>query len=540
MLDLLHQGLPLAIGYAETHFRFFRLFPSLLYRSFPEVIFDMPRRLAPGRDLPVVLILNDVDRFPVTVREMALAVSAIGSAPRVLSFGDAQGHLVEHPLAGRSRVYLLTVPNARLNSGVVHVNGKVTLERNGRVTQVLNDNLPGSSHFGLTCRVCADTPLPGQDWCSYGDVHVHTQFSESHVEFGLPVPLVLTLSSAYGLDFVGLTDHSYDLAASLDDYLTPDPGAARWEHLVRNAGNGPDGTRALIGEELSCLNARGKVVHLGGLGMSRFVPGSLDGARPGRRREPQLTVQEAAAEVHAQGGIVFAAHPGARSGLLQSLLLDRGSWGDADINECLDGFQAVNGSFETQWQHGRALWVRALLRGLRLPLLAGNDAHGDFNRYRCIGTPFLSVYENHRRHLGYTRTGVYGRPVDTTGLIDAFRSGRTFATSGPYLALSSSGRLEDSVVGQILNRGTTGLRVLAGSSEEFGPIEHIWVYGGIVGEKAERVLLSFGPGAATFACDFSLPDGCTTACSYLRAECCSRGGDGALFHAASSPVYFDG
>ena len=54
------------LGYAETHYRFTGL-PSLIYRRQPEIIFDLPRRLQPGADLPVVLLIKDADRFPVSV-----------------------------------------------------------------------------------------------------------------------------------------------------------------------------------------------------------------------------------------------------------------------------------------------------------------------------------------------------------------------------------------------------------------------------------------------------------------------------------------
>jgi len=31
--------------YPETHFRFFKFFPSLLFKKTPEIVFDAPRRI---------------------------------------------------------------------------------------------------------------------------------------------------------------------------------------------------------------------------------------------------------------------------------------------------------------------------------------------------------------------------------------------------------------------------------------------------------------------------------------------------------------
>ena len=83
--------------------------------------------------------------------------------------------------------------------------------------------------------------------------------------------------------------------------------------------------------------------------------------------------------------------PGARSGFLQRIFLKRGRWEKEDFKETLHGFQALNSGFTNSWERGKALWLELLQQGVRLPLLAGNDAHGDFSRYRAIKTPFLNL-----------------------------------------------------------------------------------------------------------------------------------------------------
>ncbi len=527
---------PLYALSAETHFRFFRGQPSLLFRRFPEVLFDMPRRLAPGRDLPVVLVLNDIDRFPATVESVALTVSQGGGDTRVVELGDGHECRLAHCFDRHCAVYLFMLPRSELRSGLVHVNGKATVRAGTHREHVLNDNFAGSSRLAMSC-VVADEPLPAGDRCVYGDMHVHSQFSESHVEFGLPFEAIEKLTAAYGLRFVAITDHSYDLSTDIENHMRSNPAAPRWELLHQEMARHTGGEVLMLpGEEVSCLNAKGKVVHLCGIGVREFVPGSLDGARRGRRREEQLSITEAIERIHAQGGIAYAAHPGARAGMLQRLLLSRGIWHPYDITGALDGFQASNGDFDGQWVRGRHLWLASLRRGERLPLLAGNDAHGDFNRYRCVKMPFLSIYEHMERHLGFVRTGVYGRIDSRAELYDALRAGRTFVTSGPYLALTN-GAGERSVVGETVPAAGK-MRVEIRSSAETGAVEQVRVNALVAGEARERVLLyrSCDKREHTLALPLpTLPGGAR----YVRAECVCVNERGMRAVAACSPCYVE-
>ena len=54
------------LRYAETHFKF-RLPWSLLYRPWPEIIFDMPFQAVPGTEPTMWIVVRDADRFPVTL-----------------------------------------------------------------------------------------------------------------------------------------------------------------------------------------------------------------------------------------------------------------------------------------------------------------------------------------------------------------------------------------------------------------------------------------------------------------------------------------
>jgi hypothetical protein len=474
---------PFLALYAETHFRFFRGFPSILFTRQPEIVFDTPRRLDPGEDLPVSLIVNDCLRFPVFFSDCAIAVSCQNEAPVRFDFPEIAPFEVEHPFRPSMRAFVLRIPRCRLPSGLIHITCRITVKSGKSAVVVVNDNLRSTGKLSYSCYV-SDNRLPGSDFCSYGDLHVHSQYSQSHVEFGPPVAVIDAMARASGLSFAAITDHSYDLACSLDDYLVPDPGISRWKAFQKDVSckNG-NGFILLPGEEVSCLNAKNEVVHLRGLGLKEFIPGSLDGARKDRRNNRQLTVAETVNAIHAQGGIAVAAHPGVNPGFAQRLFLSRGSWSELDARCGLDALQIFNNGFTPSWFNGKKMWINMLRRGYKVSLAAGNDAHGDFNRYRAIAVPFLAVSENNGRYMGYGKTGIYGKRTSTEGIVEGIKEGATFITTGPFAAIGTSDSLDASVVSRIkISSAHTPVYIHAISTPEFGALSSIEIYGS---EKAD-------------------------------------------------------
>ena len=302
------ESLPLVALYAETHFRFFRLFPSLIYQKQPEVLFDLPKRLDAGAShLPVVLIANHIDRFPVAFSDCSVAItSAPGrSKPKRFDFDDITRFEVDHPLRNSMKVFMIRIPRSELFSGLIHITAKVAVNRKKRKRVVLNDNFPGTQKLPFSCFI-AEEKLPGSEYCAYGDLHVHSLYSESHVEFGPPVSVIDEMTHANGLSFCAITDHSYDLCCSVSDYLKPSKNLERWQLFLQELAEKRVFSSMIIpGEEISCLNKNGQVVHLCGLNLTRYIPGNLDGARKGRTKDTQHTIVQVSKNIHDQGGNDF-------------------------------------------------------------------------------------------------------------------------------------------------------------------------------------------------------------------------------------------
>lgn len=406
MLSQSHLLFP-ALLYAETHFRFFRFFPSLIYKKAPEIIFDLPRRLEPGYDLPVILIINDIDRFPVECISVDITISKPPKTTQLFQFQNIKKHIITHPFPSQSAIYLFTIPRNKLADGNNFINCAATIKKQKKNIKILNDNLFGSSKLSFSCFL-ADCSLPGHNFASYGDLHVHSQYSQSHVEFGAPVFVIDLFSKSYGIDFVAITDHSYDLACSMENYLKPDDQLKRWVSILEEISKNTKNT-LVLGEEISCLNSKRKAVHLCGIGLKNFIYGTLDGARKNNKMKNQLTIESSIAQVHDQQGVAFAAHPGSKAKWLQQVFLNRGTWKKCDISLKLDGVQAINNGFDKSWDSAKKLWIKELLKGHKLSLAAGNDSHGDFNRYRYLAIPFISIKELFNRYFGNSITGIYSK-----------------------------------------------------------------------------------------------------------------------------------
>jgi len=523
--------------YAETHFRFFRFFPSLLHRPWPEVIFDMPRRISPHEDLCVALIVNDLASYPADISDVKIAVGSSGVPPVLFSFSNPADREIRHPLSANSRSFVFSIPREKIGPGGHFVNATAVVSRKGKSEKVLNDNLPGSTKAPLSCFV-SDEPFPGSGRCVYGDLHVHSHYSQSHVEFGPPVEVIARVARAAGIDFVAITDHSYDLACTPGDYLRMDPDVQRWGLLQSEIAGQPANPVILSGEEISCANARDRIVHLLGIGTSSFIPGSRDGARRGALHSQTLSASAAVKEIHRQGGIALAAHPGNRFGRLQRIVFRRGGWDPPDLSNGIDAVQAVNSGFGVSWERARRMWVRELLRGRRLSLVAGNDAHGDFNRYRCIRTPFVSMYESSGRYFSHVKTGIYGKRTNATEIIEGLRSGATFVTNGPFLSLRNP---DSPIIGrQSVRMGDLPMHVIVESTPEFGSVVRLRVIYGRVGNEHERIILgkSFS-GTDGYSISESIAADDLHGQGYIRADAVCRKQDGSLTEAFTSPCYFE-
>jgi hypothetical protein len=470
--------------YAETHYRF-KYFFSLLRKREPEIIADAPHRLEPGQPLPLLVLTKDANLYPCTLRQVTVVV-------RQKSTVLFAGELLSAPRHLDKRFWWEIL---RLDvkdwSGWVDLEVALQIEQNRRIKTYYSDNHRTSSHKPLRVYLARD-PLPRFPNLVLGDAHTHSTYTDDQVEFGPAIRSSRELCEAMGLSFFCVTDHSYDLDDHIDEYVANHPDLPKWKALqaeITDANSEAETFAIIRGEEITCRNEEGRNVHLLLLGARKYVPGSGDGAEQWLRTRSEMSIGEVLASKE-DGTTACAAHPQERVPFLQRLLLGRGSWSDRDLwSEGLSGIQFANGFLDEGFWAGKRCWVKVLLSGRHLYAMGGNDAHGNFNRFRQIGLPFLKIKEMDDQLFGRMRTGVVvDGQVSEGAILAAMQNGRVIVSDGPLARVTilepGGGRTE---MGGTVRGKSQRLAISARSTSEFGELALVKVIIGEIGSMDERV-----------------------------------------------------
>ncbi|MDP2884909.1 MAG: CehA/McbA family metallohydrolase [Ignavibacteria bacterium] len=479
--------LPLLL-YAETHYRFPYCF-SFLSKSEPELIADAPHRLEPNRSLPVLILVKDAHLYPCTLRQVSIEVR---QEQRIIQRGEHLDQPIELDQKFFWHIIHLDLSSRR---GWVELDVRMTLERNGKSKSYHNDNYRTSTHHPLRVFLATD-PLPRFPDLHLGDPHTHSNFTDDQVEFGVPLAPACELARALGLSYFCVTDHSYDLDDHVHSYLANDPDLAKWQTFqseVDRLGSELRDFAVVRGEEVSCRNSIGRNVHLLLFGQREFIHGSGDGAERWLRTRSEYSVPEVL-RLKSGASAAYAAHAKEPVPFLQRLLLGRGIWTDQDLGvDGMTGLQMLNGMLDEGFHEGYRSWIKQLLNGKRLLVIAGNDAHGNFNRVRQIGIPFAAIREDIHQIFGRMRTGVFvNETVSEETVTKALQSGNSIATDGPVVRAfigGSSGHR--SGFGESANSSGIDLELEVHSSSEFGEITSIHIMIGKTGDTSERTAFRF-------------------------------------------------
>ncbi len=473
--------------YAETHYHF-RKFFSYLKKHEPELIADAPHRIEPANSVPLLVLSKDAHRYPCTLRQVAVDVKQDLDSILTCKLLDSPILLSEK---WWWKIFWLDVPNS---IGWIELDVSISIESKGKIKTYHNDNHKTSSHKPLRVFV-ANEPLPRFEGLHFGDCHTHSTYTDDQVEFGSPLAASIELSKAMGLSFFCVTDHSYDLDDSVDNYLRNDPNFPKWKLLnaeIDQLNKSHADFTLVRGEEVTCRNSADRNVHLLLLGTRNFFAGSGDSAEQWFRTTSEHSVAEILTKKDANS-LAFAAHPKEPVPLLQRLLIGRGEWSDVDLlHENLNGLEFANGEFGEGFVNGHKSWIKALLRGKKIFTIAGNDAHGNFNRFRQIGIPFFRIKELNRQLFGRMRTGVFlDKAISEDAILQALKAGRSIICDGPVVNLKVKNHRHGaliSTIGETLRGKEFQLVIIGLSSAEFGEIQTIKAYIGIVGDQSEKLL----------------------------------------------------
>ncbi|MDD4496763.1 MAG: CehA/McbA family metallohydrolase [Methanosarcinaceae archaeon] len=416
------------------------------------------------------------------------------------------------------------------------INGKVYLhikfEENGGLFDP-----DGDAHDNLRIEL-SDYFLPSiRNWHA-GDTHYHSSYTDSLVESGAPIEATALAGKEIGLSWVTITDHSFDLDSDPSGSDSRNE-AEKWIYLTRECREYSNPEFLCIpGEEISVVSEEGKYIHLLAYNISSPIKGEGVNGDPFGGNEKNtdtdgdgiddravtFNAAEVMENIRDLEGISYAAHPFDCA----NSILNRGFWTPADIeNSALTGLEIWNEADNmAELETGLEVWKNLLLSGRNIFILAGNDAHGDFNHKEALGE---TSWEN---AFGKVRTYIYSTPFSKEGVLEALRNGNSILTEGPVLVFEVEGKGIGTTLNISENKELT-INITGVSCPALGEEISYTLYYGPTG-GTERVLFSDSFDAYPQNCQLKTLN--LTASGYLRAEAYSSGND-RVYRAYTNPIW---
>jgi hypothetical protein len=468
--------------YAETHYRF-KYFFSWLKKSEPEIIADIPSRIKKGIQLPVLIIVKDSDKYNIDLFRIE-----IYDNKNIIFYQEINTKL-NQPYYDK----IFFIDTSELDIGKHDVNVKIIYKTKNKTKSCINDNHRGTKHKPLPIFISADS-LPVFNGCIYGETHSHSVYTSDQLEFGASLKCTSVLAESMGLNFFCATDHSYDLDDEVNNYLMNDTNLPKWNKFLREAeqqNTANTNFKIITGEEATLHNYRNRNIHCLIYNSVKFYPGKGDSGEKWLNPFSDLTINDVLNDA-GDKTLVFAAHPVEPVPFLQRLLIRRDNWHEEDCKHSrLNGLQFANGGPQKYFEKGKKLWIKLLLEGIKLIGLAGNDAHGNFARYRQVSFPFIKMKENYFHLFGVWRTGVYihQKKINTSSILESIKNGNCFITNGPALQFQALFNSKMNLMGSKCEQ-IDKLEIYAKSSAEYGRITKIMLYNGAIGTESEKILVS--------------------------------------------------
>ena len=423
------------LRYAETHFKF-KLPWSLLYKPWPEIIFDAPFQFVPGVEPTLWIVIRDADRFPTKLKTVEIRLkptvdnalgNAVGSALENAPGNTQQPNFSickDLNIEVHEQMQFIPIALGKIPAGTYEAHCKLTVERNGKTQTFERWNLPRLKPVALRFKVLNEAPPIAPGYAA-GEMHCHTHYSADHVEYGATPEVLQQAARAVGLNFVSCTDHAYDFAFTQEDYTkeasSPVPRFQKLREeiaaLPTKDETGKDLPLLLSGEEVSAGNAKGENVHMTVFAPEGYLPGLGDCGRYWLENKPTRSIKQILNMTEAH---CFAAHPFQQMGLLEKFVFRRGYWAPEDLNitkksadnstsktaktHAIRGIQFWNGIRDEGFKLGREFWINELGKGNYLLPIGGNDAHGDLNGMTAINLPLISLKHTRAHTFGKVRT----------------------------------------------------------------------------------------------------------------------------------------
>jgi|AntAceMinimDraft_16_1070373.scaffolds.fasta_scaffold00310_12 hypothetical protein len=458
-------SIPLLISYAEIHFHLKFLFPKY-YRKEPEIITDIPIRIIKNsmRTIPLLIIVKDADLFPVIIN--SIQVNIEGKNKRF-----SQNFSIKKEIKDKYFSQIIDINVLEFEADqYLEIIAKLDVEINNKTKIVINDNFPDL--LAKPYKVFyAHEPLPLPEKWYAGEPHYHSIHTADQVEFGADIKSTAKLARAMGLSWLFITDHSYDLDDSLTSCIKNDANLPIWKQMQEDVVKCDSKELKIIpGEEVSIGNSKAENVHMLAINHEKFIEGYGDSAEKWFKNKPQHSLTEIK-KLNEENNLFIAAHPIEKIPFMQRLTLRRGNWSKEDFNASgINILQIINSAEKNNIKCAVKSWKELLLNEHRYYLIAGNDAHGNFNVMRQIKTPFWKLFSSQKQVFGQFYTAFkYKDNQPIAGL----KNGEIIVSNGPFLTFNLKIGNEFFPIGSNCKCRKANLMIENRTSIEFGKITKI-------------------------------------------------------------------
>jgi hypothetical protein len=478
MIEIHDLTIPLIFGYAEIHYHLKWLFPKYFITQ-PEIIFDCPIRCIKARtkDLPILLIIKDSYKYPIELINATVVIKGTNGEKRYK-------FTFEETIKNK---YYSTILNCNIedfdSEQKLEILCKSKIKIMGESFEVIQDNYKGLSKQSFECYLSAEN-LPYPDYWYAGEPHYHSIYTNDQVEFGADIKSTKVLAKAMGLDWFFVTDHSYDLDDKENNYTQNDPNLPKWKKMKEDCKqNDEEKFRVIAGEEVSIGNYKKENVHLLVINNPIFIEGWGDSAEIWFKNKPQNLISNLPKAKDDQ--LYIAAHPSDNVPFMQKFTLRRGKWYDIDFEDNEIKFlQLINSADQHDVEKSIKFWKAKLLSGKRYMLLAGNDAHGNFNSMRQISQPFLKLFSSKKQVFGNFQTIFY---YMGNFPIQGIKNGRILVGNGPFLDFHIKTKNKQIYTGMEFDASIATLEFIFKTTVEFGEAKKLILHLG-KGKKEEDIL----------------------------------------------------
>jgi len=471
--------LPIILLYPEIHYRFRYFKFSKYYLNEPEVLIDMPYKTINNK-IPVFLIIKDADLFPILLWSVKFHFVFEDGSIFVKTF------MIDEKIS-KSLFFREFEFAFEGKKGFVGVSAAVYAYINGTLREIINDNFK-VKNSGFEVYLSDDEEL-FENYIQ-GDLHYHSEFTSDQVEFGAPVMATKSCAKALGLDFFALTDHSYDLDDEMNDYLKHDPELKKFTEMKKACKEGSDESITIIpGEEITVRNGKNRNVHLI-VYDDQFFYGKGDSAEEWFKTRSENSIADIMHDIKPTT-LAVAAHPFNKIPKLEYFLVKRGIWSNEDIlsNE-VSHLQILNGDYDDNFFTGLHNWIDLLLKGEKIFITAGNDAHGNFNIYRQVKLPMFELVSEYKQIFGKCRTVIFSHSKSKIDIFAGIKSGNMYITNGPHFIFTVRNGDKVYDIGSTfkVESGELEAELFINSSKYSGSIKGIILHRGFINSFEEKII----------------------------------------------------